>query len=181
MKYSVHFVRPAGFSDHLTDQSSDKESGSGSQTDLRKIPSLPAPNDFLSNAGPGSGTMPKLMTPDAFMTPSTSVGTLTSLVYCYPLAFMNGVGSLGDVWVSLQHDVYKNTEAWCSFAGAESIILFVALQHLAPWIAPLPTYRLSAATGTQQTQAHNPVNTQSIQTEDLLYLWLFGCLRGTFM
>ncbi|XP_008284067.1 enhancer of mRNA-decapping protein 4 isoform X1 [Stegastes partitus] len=63
----------AGFSDHLTDQSSDKESGSGSQTDLRKIPSLPAPSDFLSNSGAGSATMPKLMTPDAFMTPSTSV------------------------------------------------------------------------------------------------------------
>ncbi|XP_015254179.1 PREDICTED: enhancer of mRNA-decapping protein 4 isoform X2 [Cyprinodon variegatus] len=62
-----------GFSDHLTDQSSDKDSGSGSQTDLRKIPSLPAPSDFLSNSGPSSGPMPKLMTPDAFMTPSTSV------------------------------------------------------------------------------------------------------------
>lgn len=64
-------MSPAGFSDHLTDQSSDKDSGSGSQTDLRKIPSLPAPSDFLSNSG--SGVMPKLMTPDAFMTPSTSV------------------------------------------------------------------------------------------------------------
>ncbi|XP_028264072.1 enhancer of mRNA-decapping protein 4 isoform X2 [Parambassis ranga] len=63
----------AAFSDHLTDQSSDKESRSGSQTDLRKIPSLPAPSDFLSNSGTSSGTMPKLMTPDAFMTPSTSV------------------------------------------------------------------------------------------------------------
>ncbi|XP_051239094.1 enhancer of mRNA-decapping protein 4 isoform X1 [Dicentrarchus labrax] len=63
----------AGFSDHFTDQSSDKESGSGSQTDLRKIPSLPAPTDFLSNSAASSGTMPKLMTPDAFMTPSTSV------------------------------------------------------------------------------------------------------------
>ncbi|KAK5867892.1 hypothetical protein PBY51_012348 [Eleginops maclovinus] len=60
-----------GFSDHLTDQSSDKESGSGSQTDLRKIPSLPAPTDFLSNSGGISST--KLMTPDAFMTPSASV------------------------------------------------------------------------------------------------------------
>uniref|UniRef100_A0A7N6A0N4 Enhancer of mRNA-decapping protein 4 n=1 Tax=Anabas testudineus TaxID=64144 RepID=A0A7N6A0N4_ANATE len=59
----------AGFSDHLTDQSSDKESGSGSQTDLRKIPCLPAPADFLSNSATGSGPMPKLMTPDAFMTP----------------------------------------------------------------------------------------------------------------
>uniref|UniRef100_A0A665UFG0 Enhancer of mRNA-decapping protein 4 n=1 Tax=Echeneis naucrates TaxID=173247 RepID=A0A665UFG0_ECHNA len=66
------FVFPAGFSDHLTDQSSDKDSGSGSQTDLRKIPSLPAPADFLPNSAAGSGPMPKLMTPDAFMTPSTS-------------------------------------------------------------------------------------------------------------
>uniref|UniRef100_A0A3B4H0E8 Enhancer of mRNA-decapping protein 4 n=1 Tax=Pundamilia nyererei TaxID=303518 RepID=A0A3B4H0E8_9CICH len=58
----------------LTDRIySDKDSGSGSQTDLRKIPSLPAPSDFLSNSGTGSGVMPKLMTPDAFMTPSTSV------------------------------------------------------------------------------------------------------------
>lgn len=65
---------PAGFSDNLTDQSSDKESATGSQTDLRKIPSLPAPSDFLSNSGNSSGTVPKLMTPDAFMTPSTSVG-----------------------------------------------------------------------------------------------------------
>uniref|UniRef100_A0A665UF32 Enhancer of mRNA-decapping protein 4 n=1 Tax=Echeneis naucrates TaxID=173247 RepID=A0A665UF32_ECHNA len=77
--YCVHtnvfffFVFPAGFSDHLTDQSSDKDSGSGSQTDLRKIPSLPAPADFLPNSAAGSGPMPKLMTPDAFMTPSTSV------------------------------------------------------------------------------------------------------------
>uniref|UniRef100_A0A8C6P3P7 Enhancer of mRNA-decapping protein 4 n=1 Tax=Nothobranchius furzeri TaxID=105023 RepID=A0A8C6P3P7_NOTFU len=63
----------SGFSDHLTDQSSDKDSGSGSQTDLRKILPLPAPSDFLSNAANVSGAMPKLMTPDAFMTPSTSV------------------------------------------------------------------------------------------------------------
>ncbi|TSS72701.1 Enhancer of mRNA-decapping protein 4 [Bagarius yarrelli] len=65
-----------GFADPLTDLSmevlsSDKESGaSGSQTDLCKIPSLPAPADFLS---PSCSTMPKLMTPDAFMTPSASV------------------------------------------------------------------------------------------------------------
>uniref|UniRef100_A0A673A3V8 Enhancer of mRNA-decapping protein 4 n=1 Tax=Sphaeramia orbicularis TaxID=375764 RepID=A0A673A3V8_9TELE len=70
----------AGFSDHLTDQSSDKESGSGSQTDLRKIPSLPAPTDFLTGSGPSGGAMPKLMTPDAFMTPSTSVGKPESLL-----------------------------------------------------------------------------------------------------
>uniref|UniRef100_A0A3P9QC06 Enhancer of mRNA-decapping protein 4 n=1 Tax=Poecilia reticulata TaxID=8081 RepID=A0A3P9QC06_POERE len=48
-------------------------SGSGSQSDLRKIPSLPVPSDFLSNSGASGGPMPKLMTPDAFMTPSTSV------------------------------------------------------------------------------------------------------------
>uniref|UniRef100_A0A3Q2QAW7 Enhancer of mRNA decapping 4 n=1 Tax=Fundulus heteroclitus TaxID=8078 RepID=A0A3Q2QAW7_FUNHE len=69
----LYFNVSAAFSDHLTDQSSDKDSTSGSQSDLRKIPSLPAPSDFLSNSGPASGPMPKLMTPDAFMTPSTSV------------------------------------------------------------------------------------------------------------
>uniref|UniRef100_A0A4W5P912 Enhancer of mRNA-decapping protein 4 n=1 Tax=Hucho hucho TaxID=62062 RepID=A0A4W5P912_9TELE len=65
-----------GFSDHLTDMSmeglsSDKESGCGSQNDLRKIPALPAPADFMSPTG--TAAMPKLMTPDAFMTPSASV------------------------------------------------------------------------------------------------------------
>uniref|UniRef100_A0A8C4GJD3 Enhancer of mRNA-decapping protein 4 n=1 Tax=Dicentrarchus labrax TaxID=13489 RepID=A0A8C4GJD3_DICLA len=84
----------AGFSDHFTDQSSDKESGSGSQTDLRKIPSLPAPTDFLSNSAASSGTMPKLMTPDAFMTPSTSVGTLMSL-FKLPLFFFNYLSAIG--------------------------------------------------------------------------------------
>ncbi|XP_022535428.1 enhancer of mRNA-decapping protein 4 isoform X2 [Astyanax mexicanus] len=65
-----------GFADPLTDLSiealsSDKESGgNGSQNDLCKIPALPAPADFLSPAG---SAMPKLMTPDAFMTPSASV------------------------------------------------------------------------------------------------------------
>ncbi|XP_012687843.2 enhancer of mRNA-decapping protein 4 isoform X2 [Clupea harengus] len=64
-----------GFSDNLTDLSmeglsSDKDSGSDSQNDLCKIPALPAPADFLSSVG---ATMPKLMTPDAFMTPSASV------------------------------------------------------------------------------------------------------------
>uniref|UniRef100_A0A8C8HH28 Enhancer of mRNA-decapping protein 4 n=1 Tax=Oncorhynchus tshawytscha TaxID=74940 RepID=A0A8C8HH28_ONCTS len=47
------------------------ESGCGSQNDLRKIPALPAPADFMSPAG--AAAMPKLMTPDAFMTPSASV------------------------------------------------------------------------------------------------------------
>ncbi|CAL9697140.1 unnamed protein product [Knipowitschia caucasica] len=53
--------------DHFTDQGSDKDSGSGSQTDLRKISSLSTSADFLTNSAA------KLMTPDAFMTPSTSV------------------------------------------------------------------------------------------------------------
>uniref|UniRef100_A0A674BQ91 Enhancer of mRNA-decapping protein 4 n=1 Tax=Salmo trutta TaxID=8032 RepID=A0A674BQ91_SALTR len=45
-------------------------SGCGSQNDLRKIPTLPAPADFMSPTG--ATAMPKLMTPDAFMTPSAS-------------------------------------------------------------------------------------------------------------
>uniref|UniRef100_A0A8C5A217 Enhancer of mRNA-decapping protein 4 n=1 Tax=Gadus morhua TaxID=8049 RepID=A0A8C5A217_GADMO len=67
-----------GSSDHLTDQSSDKDSSSGSESDLRKIQSLPAPTDFLSMSDAANVAMPKLMTPDAFMTPSTSVGTTCS-------------------------------------------------------------------------------------------------------
>ncbi|XP_041964644.1 enhancer of mRNA-decapping protein 4 isoform X5 [Alosa sapidissima] len=70
----------AGFSDHLTDMSveglsSDKDSGSDSQNDLCKIPALPAPADFLSSVGAAAAatTMPKLMTPESFMTPSASV------------------------------------------------------------------------------------------------------------
>uniref|UniRef100_A0A7N6ASW0 Enhancer of mRNA-decapping protein 4 n=1 Tax=Anabas testudineus TaxID=64144 RepID=A0A7N6ASW0_ANATE len=83
------------FSDHLTDQSSDKESGSGSQTDLRKIPCLPAPADFLSNSATGSGPMPKLMTPDAFMTPS-SVRTLISNVNFCTVSFSNKQNGLSE-------------------------------------------------------------------------------------
>uniref|UniRef100_A0A7N6AXY4 Enhancer of mRNA-decapping protein 4 n=1 Tax=Anabas testudineus TaxID=64144 RepID=A0A7N6AXY4_ANATE len=88
--------------DHLTDQSSDKESGSGSQTDLRKIPCLPAPADFLSNSATGSGPMPKLMTPDAFMTPSSvpaSPGSSAS-----SLTIVTAISSNSDStnrWVSL--------------------------------------------------------------------------------
>ncbi|XP_067091663.1 enhancer of mRNA-decapping protein 4 isoform X1 [Osmerus mordax] len=80
---STHFLPHSdsqdafGFSDPLTDlsveaMSSDRDSG-GSHSDLRKISSLPAPVDFLSPGGGASGAMPKLMTPDAFMTPSASV------------------------------------------------------------------------------------------------------------
>lgn len=50
--------------------SSDKGSGRGSQHDLRRIVDLPAPADFLSVA---NDVKPKLMTPDAFMTPSASL------------------------------------------------------------------------------------------------------------
>ncbi|XP_008063944.2 enhancer of mRNA-decapping protein 4 [Carlito syrichta] len=47
----------------------------GSQPDLRRIVELPAPADFLSLS---SETKPKLMTPDAFMTPSTSLQQITA-------------------------------------------------------------------------------------------------------
>lgn len=72
----VFFCIPTGFSDPLADlnveaMSSDKESGdSGSQNDLSKIQPLPSPADFMS---PAPSALPKLMTPDAFMTPSASV------------------------------------------------------------------------------------------------------------
>lgn len=50
----------------------------GSQPDLRRIVELPAPADFLSLS---SETKPKLMTPDAFMTPTASLQqVLTSSV-----------------------------------------------------------------------------------------------------
>uniref|UniRef100_A0A4W4HE44 Enhancer of mRNA-decapping protein 4 n=1 Tax=Electrophorus electricus TaxID=8005 RepID=A0A4W4HE44_ELEEL len=55
---------------------SDKESGgSDLQSDLCKMPVLPAPADFLSPAG---AAMPKLMTPDAFLTPSASVSSISA-------------------------------------------------------------------------------------------------------
>ncbi|MEE6499549.1 hypothetical protein FKM82_003494 [Ascaphus truei] len=47
----------------------------GSQPDLRRIPDLPVPADFLSLS---TDTKPKLMTPDAFMTPSASLQQLAS-------------------------------------------------------------------------------------------------------
>ncbi|XP_036399584.1 enhancer of mRNA-decapping protein 4 isoform X1 [Megalops cyprinoides] len=63
-----------GFSDHLDvaveGLGSDKESGRSSQNDMHGMPALPAPADFLS---PISEPTPKLMTPDAFMTPSASI------------------------------------------------------------------------------------------------------------
>ncbi|KAK6480119.1 enhancer of mRNA-decapping protein 4-like isoform X4 [Huso huso] len=80
------FLPPSGshedfsFADQLTDVSmeglgSDKESGRGSPHDLRRISDLPAPADFLSAT---SDFKPKLMTPDAFMTPSASTQQISA-------------------------------------------------------------------------------------------------------
>ncbi|NWU70489.1 EDC4 protein, partial [Pterocles burchelli] len=67
------------FPDHMADLSteglgSEKGSVHGSQTDLRRIADLPVPADFLSLS---NDAKPKLMTPDAFMTPSTSLQQVT--------------------------------------------------------------------------------------------------------
>uniref|UniRef100_A0A8C2WPS8 Enhancer of mRNA-decapping protein 4 n=1 Tax=Cyclopterus lumpus TaxID=8103 RepID=A0A8C2WPS8_CYCLU len=105
---------------------SDKESGSGSQTDLRKIPSLPATTDFLSNSGASSGT--KLMTPDAFMTPSTSVMSLRSLVYSSPgssassLTIVTAISSNSDSTNRWTHSLTSTSllilyMEWCFFGG----------------------------------------------------------------
>ncbi|MBN3311046.1 EDC4 protein, partial [Amia calva] len=60
------------FPDHLTDVSieglgSDKDSARGSQHDLRRLSDLSTSATYLS---PSNDVKPKLMTPDAFMTPS---------------------------------------------------------------------------------------------------------------
>ncbi|KAK2841882.1 hypothetical protein Q5P01_012082 [Channa striata] len=136
-----------GFSDHLTDQSSDKESGSGSQTDLRKIPCLPAPADFLSNSATGSGTMPKLMTPDAFMTPSSvpaSPGSSAS-----SLTIVTAISSNSDSTNRAVDDVShspnraENTSG-CSLAlsastnspRAASAVLLPGLENLQALVSP---------------------------------------------
>ncbi|NWI85344.1 EDC4 protein, partial [Pitta sordida] len=67
------------FPDHMADLSTEglgaeKESVHGSQPDLRRIAELPVPADFLSLS---NDAKPKLMTPDAFMTPSTSLQQVT--------------------------------------------------------------------------------------------------------
>ncbi|NXM06211.1 EDC4 protein, partial [Tyrannus savana] len=67
------------FPDHMADLSteglgSEKESVHGSQPDLRRIADLPVPADFLALS---NDAKPKLMTPDAFMTPSTSLQQVT--------------------------------------------------------------------------------------------------------
>uniref|UniRef100_A0AAY4EUJ7 Enhancer of mRNA-decapping protein 4 n=1 Tax=Denticeps clupeoides TaxID=299321 RepID=A0AAY4EUJ7_9TELE len=74
----------AGFPDHLADLgvdtlNSDKDSCGDSHNDMFKISALPAPADFLSPAA--SAAMPKLMTPDAFMTPSASVCAHRHLIH----------------------------------------------------------------------------------------------------
>lgn len=59
---------------------SEKESVHGSQPDLRRIADLPVPADFLSLS---NDAKPKLMTPDAFMTPSTSLQQVIRDQHCY--------------------------------------------------------------------------------------------------
>ncbi|NXN27424.1 EDC4 protein, partial [Nycticryphes semicollaris] len=73
------------FPDHMADLSveglgSEKGSVHGSQPDLRRIADLPVPADFLSLS---NDAKPKLMTPDAFMTPSTSLQQVTQEQHCY--------------------------------------------------------------------------------------------------
>uniref|UniRef100_A0A8C3UTJ5 Enhancer of mRNA-decapping protein 4 n=1 Tax=Catharus ustulatus TaxID=91951 RepID=A0A8C3UTJ5_CATUS len=64
---------------------SEKESVHGSQPDLRRIADLPVPADFLSLS---NDAKPKLMTPDAFMTPSTSLQQGQGLLHwpLYPIS-----------------------------------------------------------------------------------------------
>uniref|UniRef100_A0A4W5R4Q0 Enhancer of mRNA-decapping protein 4 n=1 Tax=Hucho hucho TaxID=62062 RepID=A0A4W5R4Q0_9TELE len=64
------------------------ESGCGSENDLRKIPALA---DFLSSSG--TNAMPKLMTPDAFMTPSASVRPLTNSLHSIKITVPASPGS----------------------------------------------------------------------------------------
>uniref|UniRef100_A0A8C3CM38 Enhancer of mRNA-decapping protein 4 n=1 Tax=Cairina moschata TaxID=8855 RepID=A0A8C3CM38_CAIMO len=67
------------FPDHIADLGteglgSEKGSVHGSQPDLRRIADLPVPADFLALS---NDAKPKLMTPDAFMTPSASLQQIT--------------------------------------------------------------------------------------------------------
>lgn len=78
------FISLEAFPDHMADLSteglgSEKESVHGSQPDLRRIADLPVPADFLSLS---SDAKPKLMTPDAFMTPSTSLQQVIRDQHC---------------------------------------------------------------------------------------------------
>uniref|UniRef100_A0A4W3KH63 Enhancer of mRNA-decapping protein 4 n=1 Tax=Callorhinchus milii TaxID=7868 RepID=A0A4W3KH63_CALMI len=76
-------------------------SGRGSQHDLLRIGDLPSPADFLSVS---SDVKPKLMTPDAFMTPSASlqqVSTVNVPLSVYTLKFIFLISRTFDVY-----DVY---------------------------------------------------------------------------
>uniref|UniRef100_A0A8D0AWP2 Enhancer of mRNA-decapping protein 4 n=1 Tax=Sander lucioperca TaxID=283035 RepID=A0A8D0AWP2_SANLU len=115
---STIFLPHSDSQDGFGKSHSDKDSGSGSQTDLRKIPSLPAPTDFLSNSGASSGT--KLMTPDAFMTPSTSVPTLASL--SPNRAENNGSSSSSSSSLALSNST--------SSPRASSVVLMPGLENL---------------------------------------------------
>uniref|UniRef100_A0A674ILV8 Enhancer of mRNA-decapping protein 4 n=1 Tax=Terrapene triunguis TaxID=2587831 RepID=A0A674ILV8_9SAUR len=81
------------FPDHLADLGaeglgSEKGSVHGSQPDLRRIADLPVPADFLALS---NDAKPKLMTPDAFMTPSTS---LQQVAGCAPALTKSSRNSL---------------------------------------------------------------------------------------
>ncbi|XP_064436409.1 enhancer of mRNA-decapping protein 4 isoform X2 [Mirounga angustirostris] len=71
------FTFPTAFGESRPELGSDGlgSSTQGSQPDPRRIVELPAPADFLSLS---SETKPKLMTPDAFMTPSASLQQITA-------------------------------------------------------------------------------------------------------
>uniref|UniRef100_A0A8C9VIA6 Enhancer of mRNA-decapping protein 4 n=1 Tax=Scleropages formosus TaxID=113540 RepID=A0A8C9VIA6_SCLFO len=76
-----HDNSQASYVDHLAETGieglcSDKGSHFDSQNDLQRIPSLPTSVDFLS---PVDDAKPKLMTPDAFMTPTRSGGDCCSV------------------------------------------------------------------------------------------------------
>ncbi|XP_018582204.2 enhancer of mRNA-decapping protein 4 [Scleropages formosus] len=89
-----------GYVDHLAETGieglcSDKGSHFDSQNDLQRIPSLPTSVDFLS---PVDDAKPKLMTPDAFMTPTASIpaspgGGSNSLTPATPMSRTPGSSS----------------------------------------------------------------------------------------
>ncbi|XP_048886559.1 enhancer of mRNA-decapping protein 4-like isoform X1 [Brienomyrus brachyistius] len=77
---------------------SDKESGRPSQGDLRRVPSLPIPADFLP---PAEGAKPTLMTPDAFMTPTASIpaspgSSVSSLTVITAMSSSSTGGRMGE-------------------------------------------------------------------------------------
>uniref|UniRef100_A0A8C9T451 Enhancer of mRNA-decapping protein 4 n=1 Tax=Scleropages formosus TaxID=113540 RepID=A0A8C9T451_SCLFO len=61
------FPPTSGSQDHFAGPNVDQESG---QSELRVLPAMPAPTDFLP---PADSVKPTLMTPDAFMTPTASI------------------------------------------------------------------------------------------------------------